>query len=613
MSNHDIREVAIPVRSVNRANLYPGRDRSGRPLIVGTMSQQAAGFFLVLVDPETGACRQIECEDPLANYTTAACMSRTGALYIGAAHSGDLYRYDPDADRLELLGRINPDGVIFPCRIEEDAEGRIWIASYATADLTRYDPATAEFTRYGRMDEVDMYAYCFVTSDGTVACLIKQTRPHVVVLDPETGEKRTVGPVVDRAEGSLDLFRGTDGLLYIESSIGNYRVDRFEALQVGTVPEPEPQADSFQDGTRFRYLDADTHDHRTIEVTPPSGAARVFALDYTAAGTDIFCLHGGPDACIYGTSVLPERFFRFDPGTGESVDFGVCSESVGEAYSMANLDGLIYISSYPAARVSVYDPARSYRYGTDDSANPRELGRLDDISYRPRSTLAGPGGKVWFASLPDYGMWGGPLAWYDPATGQKKSFKRIVGDASCYTLAWLEELELLAVGTTVQGGSGTTPRVDSTEILLFDYAAERVVWQGAPDGRVAAFTTLVAIQGNRIVGVCSIEGTQKLFRFEGGSRRFELIADVPDGGLIDLGITQGPNGQLFALGRNGVYRIDPESLACSNLVLFDSPVEGHLSLGPVIKGELYFSLGHRLMCCAVDDTATSCPITDGRT
>lgn len=27
---------------------------------------------------------------------------------------------------------------------------------------------------------------------------------------------------------------------------------------------------------------------------------------------------------IYGSSVLPEHFFRFDPATNESIDFGQC-------------------------------------------------------------------------------------------------------------------------------------------------------------------------------------------------------------------------------------------------------------------------------------------------
>ena len=57
-----------------------------------------------------------------------------------------------------------------------------------------------------------------MNADGKVACLIRMTRPHVVVLDPKTGEKQTVGPVTTKGEGTLDLHRGSDGRLYIKSN-----------------------------------------------------------------------------------------------------------------------------------------------------------------------------------------------------------------------------------------------------------------------------------------------------------------------------------------------------------------------------------------------------------
>ena len=54
---------------------------------------------------------------------------------------------------------------------------------------------------------------------------------------------------------------------------------------------------------------------------------------------------------------------------------------MGEAYSMANLEGKISISSYPGARLSVYDPSRAYHFGEAPGDNPRDLGRIDEISY----------------------------------------------------------------------------------------------------------------------------------------------------------------------------------------------------------------------------------------
>ena len=104
---------------------------------------------------------------------------------------------------------------------------------------------------------------------------------------------------------------------------------------------------------------------------------------------------------------------------------------------MGNLDGKLYICSYPGARLSVYDPSRPYEFGVAADSNPRDLGRVDEVSYRPRAMVTGPMGRVWIASVPDYGLWGGPLSWYDPGTEQFGSYRDIAGEASCWSLAWL--------------------------------------------------------------------------------------------------------------------------------------------------------------------------------
>ena len=103
-----ISQIGVPVRAVNRAQLYPGRDRCGAACLYATMSQQAANFFVLQIDPVTGAARQFTVAVPESNYTTAVHMGRDGRLYIGAAHSGHLFCFDPVVDGLVDLGQITP-------------------------------------------------------------------------------------------------------------------------------------------------------------------------------------------------------------------------------------------------------------------------------------------------------------------------------------------------------------------------------------------------------------------------------------------------------------------------------------------------------------------------
>ncbi|HID75319.1 MAG TPA: hypothetical protein EYP56_04905 [Planctomycetaceae bacterium] len=586
-----VRDIGVPVRSVNWVRLFAGHDKGGKPCVYATMGQNARNLFVLQIDPESGECRQFTAQPPRAQYPTAALMSRDGRLYIGAAYAGHLLRFDPAKDTLEDLGPIHPGAAVFPCRLDEDEQGRIWIGSYGTADLTCYDPASGEFTRHGRMDEVDMYNYPFVNRDGTVACLIRMTRPHVVVFDPETGKKETVGPVTVKGQGTLDARRGQDGWVYIVSSEGNFRVEGFQAKPVEAVPPASSSKQVLPDGTRFDFADASALVYRRLRLKRPDGGARVIDLAYDAAGNDIFYLHAGPDGRLYGSSVLPLHLFRYDPDKDELVDLGRCSAATGEAYSMANFGGKLYISSYGGARLSVYDPSRPYRFGSGAEDNPRDLGRMDRVSCRPRSTLAGPLGRVWVASLPDYGLWGGPLSWYDPRSGEKKAYYDIAGDGSCFTLAHLEKQGLLAVGTHISGGSGTRPKVDQAVLFLWDYRAEEKVWEGTLDCPVTAFNALLAAPDGRLFGTFSGRAGTGLFVFDPGKNEFVEQIELPAGAPLSLGLQWGPDGKVYGFTSQCLYRLDPGTLQVEEL--FRRGGTFHIP-GPILGPDIYFATGHRL-------------------
>jgi outer membrane protein assembly factor BamB len=591
-----VRDIGVPVCSVNWVRLHPGRAGQDTPCLYATMGQTGDNLFVLQINPQTGRYHQFVADVPGSNFPTATLLTRRGTLYIGAAYSGHLFCFDPVRGMLNDLGAIHPGKATFPCRLDEDQEGRVWIGSYGTADLTCYDAVEGMFIRYGRMDGVDMYNYPLVNKDGTVACLIRMTRPHVVVLDPETGEKRGVGPVVTKGEGHLDLTSGEDGWLYISSSEGHFRIEGMKAIPVQAVPRSKP-APTLPDGSTFAFADADEQLYRRLQVTSPEGSTRIHKLDYGASGSDVFCLHTGPDGCLYGSSYLPLHLFRYDPTRGDLVDLGRCSASTGEAYSMADYRGRVYISSYPGARVSVYDPGAPYNFGDQAGDNPRDLGRIDDISYRPRSTLAGPLGRVWLASLPDYGMWGGPLSYYDPETSEKKAYYRIVGDGSCYTLAHLEDQQLIVVGTNIAGGSGTQPKVDQAVLFLWDYRAEKKVWTGTLDRKVTAFNGLLVGPDGRLYGTAEDNlNTPVLFVFDPTSREFVAWTAIPRGAPLDLGLQNGPDGKIYGFTRSCIYRVDPGSLAVEVIV---SDNEGFTVPGPIVGKDIYFATGHQLRAAQI--------------
>ena len=588
----EIHTIGIPVRSVNWVRVFPTLDAEGRDCLVAVMGQQAAGFTVVKIDPDTGETSQATSPDPAANFPTAAVCCRNGLIYVGAAYAGHLYRYDPASEQLDDLGAINLPDDTFPCNMDEDNHGVIWIGCYGSAGLTSYDPSTGAFVRHGRMDETDMYCYPYVGDGGTIACNIKMTRPHVVVYDPASGERRTVGPVVVTEDGgSLNLYRAADGQLYIRSSAGDFRLNGFEAEPVDDLPDPAPSP-TLSDRSTADFADRKTQMFHEMAITHPgTGETRTIPVAYDSAGSEIFLVHRGPDDNIYGSSILPLHLFRFDPRSQAMDDLGICTTATGEAYSMANMDGKLYICSYPGAMLSVYDPSRPYHFGTDPDSNPRDLDRMDEISYRPRSMVAGPLGRVWTASVPNYGMWGGPLSWYDPATDQLGTYRDIAGEASCWSLAWLRDHRLLAVGTTIDGGTGTQPRVDEASLFLWDYEAEQKAWEGRLPVTVTAVNALAVLDGGLLCGTAHDQAESHIFVFDPVAWRFSQAVPLPDGRALDGGIQVGPDGGVYGFTTGCFYRFDPTDGAVTTIHrergAFQTP-------GPMDEDGVYFTKKHEL-------------------
>lgn len=629
MKNHlNVREVAVPVRAACCGGLYGGVDAQGEACLYAVMGQHsgAGGLFLLRVDPETGACRRYEAPPQTKEGRVSLWSQRRRCLFIYAGASqvepGLLLRFDPTLDRIEDLGPANTEQCYKPVSMAEAPDGALYLGSFTACALTRYRPETGEFTHYGPMDDMDQYLYVQCGEDGTVACTVKMARPHVVAFDPQTGERRAVGPWADTDSqtGHVEMFKAADGLLYIDSHEGLFRVQGLEAVPVERRPEPAEPA-RLGDGSTFRFIDNRVI-ARTIEVVRPDGERRVITLDYEGAGTEIYLVRPGPDGRLYGSSVLPLHFFSCDPASGEAVDHGQCSTASGEVYSMDWLDGKLYFCAYTHGILGVYDPARPYSFGGpvpgrpgefrqgrpdpsgdlghrfDEDDNPVQLGRMDTVAYRPRDMLAGPAGKVWVASVPDYGMWGGTLSWYDPRTGEfGGAHRHIYRDCSPYTLTYIPEIDRLVVGFCIYGGSGTEPRAETTGLVMWDPVEDREAWRGDV--------------GLKIIGVMDLE-------YAGGGLVYAVVHPAPADVLIaDLMLLDLPGGKivsrtrlddvagwplevsfqrddryLYGATRAAVYRVP---LGTTDVeVLWHSDSDGPTAAGALLDGRYYFGTMHRL-------------------
>ncbi|MBP9913325.1 MAG: hypothetical protein KBF26_07940 [Opitutaceae bacterium] len=659
-----LRDLGIPVKGVSWARLHPGQTADGRASLLASMSQNHEGLFVVAIDLATGHCTQYAVHDPVNSTFSAASFRSllTGILYIVSGWDGHLHRFDANhpARGLEDLGRIYPaEGDIAPLGLTEAPDGTLWIGTYPGASLTRYDPATGAFTHFGKKDDTDNYLYPLAGDDGSLAGIVKFGRPHLLLFDPRTGEGREAGPAVtdasDRAQ-FLKFFKGTDRRLYLDSHAGKFRVDGLNLTAIDEIPAPQPgihatykhayQAPAeMPGGWTAHFLDDGINGvgtPRNILLThrDPLIPSRRLHLDWVGGGSNLHIIHPGPDGALYGSSYMPNRLFRATPGAEKSPSIGLATEGPatatvedlgehtfagGEAYSMATLDGKVWLGSYPESRLSVYDPTKPLHFGTGPNDNPRDLGRLDGIGFRPNVLLTTPDGKLWMGSSPDYGLYGGPLAWFNPQTGEKKSHRIVVTDLSPAAGLYLPELKQILLGLSIETGTGMPVKKDRLNgaFALWDPTKDALVWSGdlgldnladvtslAPDGHGLVYALLG--RGDHILSAGAPEIRPRLALIDPARRTVVASAWLPEDygplswhGYFSLRV--GPGDIVYGATGYCVFRIKPGTCDVERVWQLDAPKKrsGTVWLtasspnvidvvGPIVGRQFYFATGWRL-------------------
>lgn len=626
-----ITELGIPVKGVGWVRLHPGQLPDGSPSLLISMGQHGGGLFVLDVDLETGHCKQFGTNWDEAALAPASYRSpESGILYVGSAYAGHLHRYDPSKPELGLqdLGPIDPELATFSTGIAEGPGGKIYVGAYPGACLSVLDPETDTWTRHGRMDEVDKYYRVVVGDDGTIAGQIFSTHWRIVVFDPETGTPHRVGPhIVEPVKAKLHyrFYKGMDGLLYLDSFDGAFRIQGLEAhpMDAADLPPEMPGIEAaytngyqvlptLADGRQVEWADPDSIDFRKLRLITPGQpeADKIITLDWQGGGSELWTIHLGPDERIYGSSMLPERFFGIDRDGSNSVDHGQMSLSLGEGYSMANLEsGLIAIASYPKSRISLYDPRLPYRFGTGPGSNPLDIGRIDDVGDRPHATITTPDGRIWVASAPQYGLIGGTLSWLDPKTLERKSYRDVLTDCSPFSLLWLPDLERILVGFIVEPGTGRAARAKRGGFALWDPATDEASYIGDFGFEDLAGVVSLAHAGDGLVYAISGRNPRLVTHYNAAPVQSHLLLlDPKKQSVVASSIIPdsfGPmpfesantlrtdsDGTLYGTTAQTVFKVKPNTVEISPVARITG---GDASvIGPIHKGELFFATIYRL-------------------
>jgi len=564
------KDLGIPVRD---AILWTSFVGPGKTRVMDTIylsfGQYDAPLFLLAVNPDTGQMRQFNGPLPSEMGSWGFTIDHENRIYLGSYYSAHLLRFDPKTEKWDDLGRPGGESESFICKLTTGRDGKIWGGTFPSAKLFSYDPQTGVAQDYGRMDPDQFYCYPTAGEDGLIYCSIQFEKMDIVIFDPVKRVKKPLLAAESRKPGRVNLYLGRDGMIYshFASSDQWFRVEDAERLigvprsDVPLIPRALP------DGRDFSSIGNDILRIKN----PATQEEKEIQIRYEAAGAYIFLLGNGPDAKIYGSSMLPLRLFAYDPRDNSLVNLGKASHATGEIYSMSSLKDKLYLCSYPEARLSVYDPSKPVRFGDSGDSNPRDLGTMGAELYRPRAMISGPHGNVYIGGYPDYGLLGGAIGVYDPEKNEKRIYRHIITNQSIASLSYIEKLDLIAAGSSVRGGTGTRAVEKEAKLMLWDPKEEKKIFEITPvPGAKTVLSLATAVDGL----VYGITNDEKVFVFDPGKREITKVFDLGFKEPREISLQLGPDLRLYGLAKEAIFSIDPRndhvSIVAVPPVLIDS-------------------------------------------
>ena len=286
--------------------------------------------------------------------------------------------------------------------------------------------------------------------------------------------------------------------------------------------------------------------------------------------------------------MLPLQLFVYDPENKVLTNLGKASHATGEIYSMGSFDGKLFLGSYPEAHLSVFDPKKPLQFGDKEDSNPRDLGSLGEGLYRPRAMLAGPHGRIYVGGYPDYGLLGGAISVYDPKKNEKKTYTHIIQNQSIASMAYIENLDLIAIGSSVRGGSGTRAVEKDAKLILWDPNEDRKVFETIP---VAGARTILSLATTKEGVLYGITNNEKVFVFDSEKRENKKVFDLGFKNPIEVSLQLGPDGRLYGLASEAIFAINPKDDQVSLLGKPPTPIDSGMAIQ---DRKIYYGSGANL-------------------
>ncbi|MFG3708147.1 hypothetical protein ACGF7U_25915 [Micromonospora sp. NPDC047670] len=557
---------------------------NGSELIDGTIYTATGGVTPIVVGGYDLAEQRVNQRYELPSGGGAWATTSVGTdLYVGTYEPGDLYRIDTTGTEVTKVADVSPDRYIWA--LDTAPDGVVYGGTYPGGRVFSYDPVTGVTRDYGVAVPGEQYVRS-IAIDATTIYAGVGAHAHLIAIDRATGAKREILPpeYADRTfVGTLTLENGllaaalspTGTMLLIDTTDPS----RYEVVQTPdsfiTAIAVDPARNDVYLGTRpsgtLRRYDRDTGQLSTLAV-PYDGASfgRIFVTGDQLRGvvTNTVVTYDletgeltGVDLTQAGMPPAPELAMAIATDGSRAYVSGKAGVQVhdlaagtstrrflpGEAKAMTPLAGEIWMSVYTLA----------YLFRMTPDGDPRRVTAIGAEQTRPLDATWSPADNLLVVGTePDYGRYGGAVSLYDPRTGDLDVHRDVVADQSIRSVAVKHGTAYL--GSSVNGGFGTTPRATEARLAGFDLATRTKSWEITPVAGAKQIVDLVTT-GDRVIGLTE---TGVLFAVDRRTREVVSRTTVAPGQstLVQVGST------IYGTNGRDVWKLDPATMTVTPFV-----------------------------------------------
>lgn len=444
-------------------------------------------------------------------------QGQDGNLYLGSYNGGKLLCFDPRTEKWIPLPQASEafrKKEFIICDLAQAPNGDIYYGTYPGAHLVRYDPHTGKVTDLGRAADENYLRHIAVTPDGMVLCGVGTRKNRVLVYDPKTKKFRDLEPLKYQKSGDAGV--PTKVLVsdhyVVQLGIKQILVYDAHSLKLVHVYPLDGSVVHFMDadhvlylaGKTFKTLDLQTGQSKLYHQLPsnvvdsawyltrngnvvglriqsyiyvnfknPNAKYQVTPVD--GLGQNVLWLRSAPDGQIFGGPQLGQTMFSYNPKTHELKSYNQVIDQGGEIYYGIPYRGKIYTISYIEATLAVYDPERPWNQGNSPESNPREILHIPQQQYRPVGGIhQGPGNQLYIGTQPDYGLIGGALSAFDPATGKIRVYRNLIPNEEVGAVATDDRFVYCA--TDPSGGGGSKAVATGSHFFVWDPVNHKIVF-----------------------------------------------------------------------------------------------------------------------------------------